>query len=225
MEQANAHLHRGFIARLSMIEHAAVNLDVELSKATGPLDAYLAVELSLLLNSFYLHLAGSLDNLAWALGFQYNLKPGLNEKNRKDQIFIGLFNQKFLEALNEKDKVVLTNLLQDYKNWNQDLKTFRDPGAHRIPLQVPPSFYSENDVTVAKKLDAKAAEHYSKGNIDKGNESMHKMTKLGIMYPTFIVEIPDVRIYDLGPKVTKDFSTWYKIAASVFEHGFGLGKL
>ena len=92
-ERTIAHLHRGFIVRVMMIQHATVHIDEELNKASGPLSSYLSIELTLLLNSFYLHLAGSLDNLAWALGYHYDLKEELDESNRAHWRFIGLFNK------------------------------------------------------------------------------------------------------------------------------------
>lgn len=224
-ERTIAHLHRGFIVRVMMIQHATVDIDVELNKAEGPLSSYLSIELSLLLNSFYLHLAGSLDNLAWALGYHYDLKQGLNERSREDRRFIGLFNAEFIASLEAKGQNALVSHLRLYKDWNNDLKTFRDPGAHRIPLFVPPAIYSESDVALRKTFDLEAADHISKGNHEKGVEAFHKMAQLGVQYPIFFSEVPEIVTYHVGPKLTEDFATWFQITDKVFEKGFGLKKL
>lgn len=68
-DDAKRHLHRGLLARIGMMEEAVVVLHEELSKAQKPLDHYLSTRLTLLLNAYYLNLAGSLDNSAWALAY------------------------------------------------------------------------------------------------------------------------------------------------------------
>jgi len=225
LEDAKKHLHRGFIVRVMMIQDAAVTLDVELTKAKGPLDSHTAVRLSTLLNSFYLNLAGSLDNLAWALAYQYNLRPGLNERENKHRHFIGLLKKEFTEALRASGKIDLVTHVLQFEGWYDDLRTFRDPGAHRIPLFVPRSIYSEDDVAEQKRLDSEAAKHFSDDRDEDGRAAMHAMFELGAFHPVFIAEVPQIQIYNAGPKVTKDFEQWHALSEFVLADGFGLGKL
>ena len=58
-EGTKKHLHRGFLVRVNMLQESAVILDEELQSADGPLSSYLATRLTLLLNAYYLNLAGS----------------------------------------------------------------------------------------------------------------------------------------------------------------------
>jgi hypothetical protein len=58
---AKKHLHRGLLVRINMMQESVVELYEELDSADGPLSSYLASRLTLLINAFYLNLAGSLD--------------------------------------------------------------------------------------------------------------------------------------------------------------------
>lgn len=221
-QEAYKHLFRGFGVRLSMIEHVVVTLDVELTKAVGPISSYRAIELTLLLNAFYIHLSGALDNLAWALGNQYQLLPDLDERNKKHRRFVGLLNAKFLTALEQKEQHKLVARLRALESWYNDLKTFRDPGAHRIPLYIPPAMLTQEHLAERKKLDEEAAQHYSSGDHFRGGETIHRMSFIGDFYPMFSVDLPEVRMYPIGMKISEDFDSFYQVATAVYEDGFGL---
>lgn len=92
---AKKHLHRGMIMRLKMMEEAILSLDHEIGKSEEPLNHYVATRLTLLLNAYYLNLAGSLDNLAWALTYQYSLVKDVDENNWKHRKFVQLLDKKF----------------------------------------------------------------------------------------------------------------------------------
>jgi hypothetical protein len=65
-EGAIKHLHRGLLVRISMLEESVVVLDDELGRADGPLNSYLASKLTLLINAYYLNIAGSLSSVPWS---------------------------------------------------------------------------------------------------------------------------------------------------------------
>ncbi|PHR69914.1 MAG: hypothetical protein COA66_13885 [Arcobacter sp.] len=97
-------------------------------------------EISMHLNSFYFHLSGIIDNLAWYLEYSLNL---LNIKigGSKNKNKIGLQkkrNQDFLEELKIKN-IDLYNLIIEYQEWFIELNEKRDPVAHRKPIYIPPT--------------------------------------------------------------------------------------
>lgn len=219
---ANKHLHRGFIVRLYMIENSAVELEQNLPKQRGPLPIKLALELTAHLNLLYLNIAASLDNLAWALAYQYALLPNLDEEDRGCRRFVGLMNPRFQEKLHQVNQGDLADALASFADWYRELRDFRDPAAHRIPLSVPHSVYSSADVVERKNLDQDAAKHFAEDEHELGMEKIFQMAGLGTYFPAFIAETENIAVYSLGPKVTEDIGSWYKISEVVFVAGFQL---
>src|SRR6266850_1202625 len=152
-EDAKRHLHRGLMVRLGMLEEAILILDEELSKAQNPLSSYLAIRLTLFLNAYYLNLAGSLDNLAWALTYQHKLIDNIDEDNPKHRKFVQLLGKNFLARLRQNNLGPLSEALEPFSDWYQDVRQFRDPAAQRVPLNVPSSVYSEDDVKRYQRHD------------------------------------------------------------------------
>ena len=100
-----------------MMEEAILTLDQEIGRSEEPLDHYLATRLTLLLNTYYLNLAGSLDNLAWALTYQYSLVEDVDENNWKHRKFVQLLDEKFLAKLRERNLEQLGKELQPFRDW------------------------------------------------------------------------------------------------------------
>ncbi|MEK6304643.1 MAG: hypothetical protein AABO41_28500 [Acidobacteriota bacterium] len=141
-EDTKRHLQRGLLSRLGMVEAAIIILDDEISETQSPMDHYLAEKLALFLNAYYLNLAGSLDNLAWALTYHHNLIPNVNEADLKHRRFAQLLTKAFLIELRQNNLDPLADALEPFRDWYQDMREFRDPAAHRIPLRVPPSVWT-----------------------------------------------------------------------------------
>lgn len=218
--ETKRHLHRGFLLRLSMMEEATIILDDELSEAQGPLSHHAAIRLTLFLNAYYLNLAGSLDNLAWAVTYHHNLINNIDEDNLKHRRFAQLLGKEFLAALHRSRLDQLSAEIEPYRDWYWEMRDFRDPAAHRIPLFVPPSVYSEDDMKESQRLDSEAAELISKGEWDEGMNLLRKSYRLGKHMPIFISETSEVKPYDLAGRVDDDHQNWLKIVGAVFRLGF-----
>lgn len=223
-EDAKRHLHRGLMVRLGMLEEAILILDEELSKAQGPLGSYLAIRLTLFLNAYYLNLAGSLDNLAWALTYQHKLIDNIDEDNPKHRKFVQLLGKNFLARLRQNNLEPLSDALEPFSDWYQDVRQFRDPAAHRVPLNVPSSVYSEDDVKRYQRLDNEAAQLIEQGERDRGRELIHQSHQLGKYMPIFISEAPKIQFYDLAGRVDHDHKNWLQIVETVFRAGFPQGN-
>jgi hypothetical protein len=217
---AKKHLHRGMIMRLKMMEEAILTLDQEIGTSEEPLNHYLATRLTLLLNAYYLNLAGSLDNLAWALTYQYSLVEEVDENKPKHREIAQLFGNKFLAKLREKNLEKLDKELQPFRDWYWDMRKFRDPAAHRIPLLVSHSVYSEEDVKKAQELDEAAAQLIRQGKWKDGMNRLRQSDRLGKHLPIFISENPEIQCYDLARQVNLDHANWLQIIEVVLRIGF-----
>jgi hypothetical protein len=220
-DHTKRHLHRGFLVRLNMMEEALITLDDEIRKAQVPLSSYLATRLTLLLNAYYLNLVGSLDNLAWALTYHQNLlTTNVDENDKKHRRFAHLVGEKFLEALQQKQLHQLVSGVKSLRDWYWEVREFRDPAAHRIPLLVPTAVFSETDVRQYQDLDKEAADLISNGEWRKGMNLLRQSHQLGEYMPIFISETVDIKLYDLAGRVDQDHENWLTISRLVFEFGF-----
>jgi hypothetical protein len=217
---ARKHLHRGFLVRVGMMEESIVELHKELQAAKGPLSNYLASRLTLLINAYYLNLAGSLDNLAWAIVYQHALREPVNEDCHSQRRFAQLLGKEFLNALIGKGLEKLCQELQSKQRWYREMKEFRDPAAHRIPILVPSSLYSEADIAEQRRLDSEAAELYARGEHREGMAAWRKINRLGKHLPVFASETSSLQIYDLAKRVNLDHENWNALASACLSIGF-----
>ena len=219
-ENVKRHLHRGFLVRVAMMDESVITINEELTKAQKPLGSYLSARLTLLLNSYYLNLSGSLDNLAWALTYHHNLLENIDENNIEHRKFTQLLGKKFLQNLRQKSLKQLADELELCSSWYKEVKEFRDPAAHRIPLSIPHAVYSEEDVEKRNVLDKKSAELFSKGLYDEGMNFMRQIEQLGKQMPEFISENSKIERYDISGRINLDHENWDKVVKSVFQLGF-----
>jgi hypothetical protein len=88
-------------------------------------------ELTMHINSLYIHVKGILDNLASIINKRLPLEMG-NQNN------ITLNHSQFKKCLSEKNKSLHDLIENELQKWLKDIKEKRDPIAHRKPLYVPP---------------------------------------------------------------------------------------
>lgn len=138
-------------------------------------------------------------------------------KHRK---FTQLLGMNFLAALRENHLDPLADALEPFRDWYWDVRQFRDPAAHRIPLSVPPSIYSEKDLKEYERLDKEAAELFAKGEWDSGMNSFRQSHQLGDYMPVFISETSQIKLYDLAGRIEHDHRNWQQIIEAVFKSGF-----
>lgn len=220
VERARKHLHRGFLIRVNMLEESVLTLDGKLRNANGPLSSYLATQLTLLLNAYYLNLAGSLDNLAWALVYHHELEININEDDPKQRKFAQLLDKNFLQKIKQRGLTSLHSKIQEFRDWYWDMREFRDPAAHRIPVLVPGAIYTEKDIVEMNRLEAEAAELFAKGNRTEGMKTFRQIYQLGEQRPVFVSETSSLRRYDLAKKLNLDRAQWYCLVSTVISEGF-----
>lgn len=219
-EGAIKHLHRGLLVRINMLEESVVVLGDELQRADGPLDSYLASKLTLLINAYYLNLAGSLDNMAWAIAYHHSLWLPIDENDWNQRKHAQLMNKVFLDAISAKGLESLKIVLCSHKDWYKEMRMFRDPAAHRIPITVPCAIYSESDVTEMDRLDSESANAIEKCDRTATREAFRKSNSLGKQVPIFISESTSKHFYDLAARVNQDHVNWHGIVEALLHEGF-----
>jgi hypothetical protein len=140
---AKRHLEEGFNRRFMMMQTSRLFLQ----KHTDPADpsirsTFIMPELNIHLNAYYLNLRGALDNLAWILQYEWQLMPGVTEKNKPQKI--GLTAPGFLLHLH-RISIKLEAALTDYSSWVKEVKLLRDPAAHRVPIYATPGHVDHNN--------------------------------------------------------------------------------
>jgi hypothetical protein len=121
--QAVRHLRQGFCRRVLMMKESRFQINAIISEAVGKnLDPYKTCDLNIHLNSYYIHIRGALDNLAWSLHYELVLLPGVDEENVKGRSTCSLFGQKFVTALRGVLPDAVT-VLESKHVWEQELKT------------------------------------------------------------------------------------------------------
>lgn len=95
------------------------------------------------LNDIYIHMRGILDNYAWGLILLFCNATTIRRRD------VDLFGRKLEANLVEN----FLETLGPYRDWNREIKERRDPVAHRIPLSIPPSFFSDQDHAQYLEID------------------------------------------------------------------------
>ena len=98
------HIAAGVIQRHLMMDTSRLFIRQKCRSQRGELNPYLASELDVHLNAFYLNLSGGLDNLAWAVAYEHTLLPHLDENDQDSRRFCLLTGRRFLSALRHGDQ-------------------------------------------------------------------------------------------------------------------------
>ncbi|MGA9853263.1 MAG: hypothetical protein WBR15_10065 [Gammaproteobacteria bacterium] len=186
-EYAKRYMILGIARRLRVIQQNYLALyEVIENDRKEPLNNSEQINLDLHLNSLYLHIRGVLDNLAWALEFEFVIYPlDLLQKTPQK---IGLFNGGFISRIGKR-YVALSQVLKNYQQWHEGMKTIRDPAAHRIPNYVAPSVLTPEEVLLYRGLESKANTMFKNGDFDGAMKVHDEIDGLGKFEPLFIDEI------------------------------------
>lgn len=215
--QAVRHLREGLTRRLYMMRASRILF----REKTRPdrkktLSAHLATELAIHVNAYYLNLCGSLDNMAWAMAYEWAMLPGINEADSTSRQYCNLFERDFRKDL-RRTRSGLADLLDRHVEWNRELRKFRDPAAHRIPLFVAPGVIRDEE-TLAKFYEiGKEAE---KSEEERGGRSLSEIFEeqraVAGYEPIITTSSTDgLEQYSIPEQVGSDHQTFLKITEAV----------
>ena len=173
------YLSHGVSRRLGIIQQAIENIFYAVPlTASKPINREKLYDVQINLHAFMINLAGVYDNFAWAFVYQHELL----EEIGKD-INVGLFKRKTRKHLPDSIKEYLKS--QPFKGWADEyLKYYRDALAHRIPLYVPPAFYSDEDAERYQALESEKDECIDKQDIERFHELCSLQEQIGL--PAFV---------------------------------------
>jgi hypothetical protein len=181
--RALQHLKEGFNRRVLMLDATIRYIHDRIDETAGsPISAFLIPELAVFVNSFWLNICGALDNLAWAINYEFVLVPSAAEDVGVERLQIRLFHKKFWKQL-EKCRPELVTSLESFKEWHGELAKLRDPGAHRIPIYPIPAVMDSKTGAEAQRLYAEGARLINTGAFSEGMELFDRGYNLGVYKP------------------------------------------
>lgn len=184
--RAIKHASHGICRRLLMLRINLIHLLRMCDRlADRPLYGDSGHELSTHLNSFYIHLHGLLDNVAWMLAHELNLFNGVSEDKSSDRRKVGLFRPEFQEQLNNPSA---TRFISSKKDWYDATKDWRDPIAHRIPLYAVPCVFTNDEKAEFERLSHLASEALQAGDAEQSDHYLSAKMRLGTYHPIFAHE-------------------------------------
>ena len=167
------------------------------------------------LNVIYINIRGTLDNFAWCLVSLF----GEERTRQLPPMKIDLFGNDFLKDANLRE---VAEFMNGFAEWNKNLKTRRDPAAHRIPLTVPPAVLDEAEQIEYARLSAEHAEasNAAARAVGEGADSSvlfekatllyDRIQRLGTFAPLFLHN-PDEGVMNIYPLVPQDIGQLVKI--------------
>lgn len=219
--QARRHLQEGFFQRHLMMIKSRRSLVEETFNRANQLTPELTVELNVDVNAYYLNVCGALDNLAWLLAFQLQLQPDLDEEHVAHRRFVALFGKNFLDALQTRNSN-LADQIRGRGDWNRELRSLRDPAAHRIPLYVVPGVQTPATAERREVLEKEAA-------AAEATQDWHRCTRLQAdiralaIYEPLVVSsnVDGLQQHPLPELMLKDQEIFLQVAQCVLESFFG----
>lgn len=186
-EGVRRHLMEGLGRRLDMLKHCLFVYKRLPASGGRSLPDHAIIELNSTINSTYLNFTGALDNAAWAMAYELGLKHPLSENDPKHRKFITLFGDIFLGSVGEQEPNIALELEQ-FKKWGKELKQYRDPAAHRIPMYVPPGAILQADAAALREREAAALRIAKEtGDMDALYSAVNAYKTLGRFLPQLII--------------------------------------
>ncbi len=214
--QSRRHLREGFLQRHLMMVASRKRLYDETYNRENLLNPDMTVELSIHLNAYYLNLSGALDNLAWLLAYELELKNDIDEGSRDHRNFSRLFSRPFLAALEPKGSDLAARL-QKHADWNREVKRLRDPAAHRIPLYMPPGIQTEEVAAQRQILTDQMLEASRRGDSSEAVSLQYQIWNLATYVPGMITsDATGIQLHSVADQLAKDQQIFLAIAQTVF---------
>jgi hypothetical protein len=181
VREAAAHV-RGCARRLLMMRHARVEVTATTHEATGPLSNDQGNLLNICVNSFYVNLLGALDNLAWASTFELGLLKNPSEDDADTRHFCSLASGDFRRRISGV-RPSIGVLVADMQGWLREVKRFRDPATHRLPLSIMPGVMTDVEETEYRGLYQRAWDLMLEHRVEEAEQYFEAASAVGRFFP------------------------------------------
>ena len=217
-DKAREHIMHGLARRLRILHLGlAAIVAVAYPRRKQPLSDAEQLDLTLHLNSFYLHIRGCLDNLAWSLVHELQLF-GAEAQEEAVASKVNLFGESFLERLTSVAPDLAPSVRR-HAHWQRDLKTIRDPVAHRIPIYAVPAVLSAEEAERYRTVYQRAEEARAVGELDLAGRLFEELNGSGDYVPSF-AQLPSATggVRKVYPQVADDLSVLLELVDGVTGH-------
>ncbi len=162
------------------------------------------------LNAIYIDILGLLDNYAWTM-----VHHAGEEKTRSSKpMAIGLFKEAFKR---DPALAAAADALAPFAAWEEDVKTRRNPAAHRMPLYVPSASYTAEEQLEYARYDREISAALRAQELEKLAELEAAQRRVGTFLSVFLHD-PGEKIMDIYPTVPHDIGQLVEIGRIV--HAF-----
>ena len=131
------------------------------------------------LNIIYINIRGAFDNYAWCIYHEREMGKTFKWAQTQVGLFHGLFR-------NAAQVVNLKSMLEGHLHWNEDLKSRRDPSAHRMPLYVPSAILNEGEAARHEAIWKERQEAIERGEYERDTELANEQQQLGTFRSQFL---------------------------------------
>lgn len=178
--QADHFLRYGVMRRLRMIQSAfRAFRGVITPDRTAPLSQQQSDDIARDLNAIYINIIGILDNYAWLLVHHMATEATRSAK----KMAIGLFKPTLRNDANVSAGLAQ---LDSFRQWEADVKERRNPAAHRMPLYVPPTALTPDQVTEFERFESLISTALREQQFDKLTGLRDAQRRLGTLIPYFL---------------------------------------
>jgi hypothetical protein len=194
---------RGCARRLLMMAHARVEIVATSHEKKHPLTTEEGHLLNICLNSFYVNMLGALDNIAWASTFELALRANPREDDWGSRTFCTLSSKAFRDAVSSA-LPPLGAIVDGLQDWLRDIKRFRDPAAHRLPLSIIPGIMTEEEAARYRDVYQRAWDALLENNIDESDKLFAEANKIGRFIPYLDGPLGADGSYHVAPQLMAD---------------------
>lgn len=209
-DQAGHVFRFGVMRRLRMIDSAFKTFQsIVPPSRTVPLSQQESDQACRDLNAIYINILGLLDNYAWTAVHQL-ASPRTQAEN---PLAIGLFKPAFVA---DAALQALADIVRPFGDWEKEVKTRRNPAAHRMPLYVPPAALTPEDIVEDGRLEGLIAQAFDNRDFAKVEALRESQRRVGILIPRFLHD-PEGPVLDIYPTVPQDIGQAVRVGRLVQE--------
>lgn len=223
---ARRHVREGYAPRLLLMQTNRFEMiKIAPLSRTKKLSSYECADLNVHVNSWYVQLRGGLDNLAWAMHYEWGLLGSGDEDDHTIRGKCHLFGKDFQRSV-EAVLPELTPVLQQQADWAAEFKKLRDPIAHRVPMYAVPGVAFDDDKVRFESLNAEANAAAAAGDFNTFREKMFEAQEVGTYYHVFAMSgVGGIKLRRLPVQLASDAKAFLTLCESIvssFEARCGL---
>lgn len=207
-KDAEHFLRFGVMRRMRMLMSSFRNFQsIIMPDRVAPLTLEQSDEVCRDLNAIYIDILGLLDNYAWTMVHH----AGSEATRASKPMAIGLFKP----ALTLDPALAATaKALRPFASWEEDVKTRRNPAAHRMPLYVPSASYTQQEEVEYERSEQQISIALRAQEFERVPELEAARRRIGTLIPVFLHD-PGEKVMEIYPTLPHDIAQLVKIGRIV----------